>query len=43
MVMPEGGQHLQNKGLPKSNKCKQGGGGSKFWAFGEKVIIECPL
>ena len=27
--------------LPKSNKCKQGGGGgSKFWSFCENVIIE---
>ena len=40
MVVPEGGQRSQKEGLPKSNKCKQGGGGSKFWAFEEKVIIE---
>ena len=29
--------------LPKSNKCEQGGGASKFWSFCENVIVECPL
>ena len=28
--------------LPKWNKWKQVKGGSKFWAFFENVIIECP-
>ena len=31
------------RGLPKSSKCKQEGGGSKFWSFSENVIIESPL
>ena len=29
-------------GWPKSKKCKQRGGGSKFWLFFDNVIIECP-
>ena len=33
MVVLEGGERSQKGGLPKSNKCKQVGGGSKFWSF----------
>ena len=36
----KGGGLSQNGGFPKSNKCKQGGGGSKFWSFCGNVIIE---
>ena len=45
VVLERGGQRLQKVRLPKSNKCKQGGGGGgvKLWSFGENVIIEWPL
>ena len=28
--------------VPKSNKCEQGGKGSKVWLFCDNVITECP-
>lgn len=30
-------------GVPKMNKCEQGGGEVMFRAFCDNVIIECPL
>ena len=49
MVVMEGGgggglmqnfECSEEGGLPKSNKCEQGGRGSKFWSFFEDVITE---
>ena len=35
-----GGEQSQKGVLPKSNKCKQGRGGYRFWSFCDNVIIE---
>ena len=34
--------NVHGRRLSKSNKCEQGGRGSKFWLFCENVIVECP-
>ena len=33
---------FEGEGFSKSYKCKQGGGGSKFWSLCDNIIIECP-
>ena len=43
MVLLEEGRRSQERLLPKSNECKQGGEGSKFWSICENEIIKWPL